>query len=209
MRVTSLLISASAALVVGCSGVRGIDQDSVVNDAPDESSEVTEGRDVVPAEDVLSPDISDAIQDGSQDTAAEVVSDSCMAGPDYCDGVDNDCDGSTDEDPTPCMNPDTSVRPGTPCASGVVQCVNGQSITCISPLPQMEACDGIDNDCNGIVDNDVSVSSCGNGLCSASGSCVNGQPQCTPQMDRAIPEVCSNRTDDDCDGIVDEQPCSN
>ena len=72
---------------------------------------------------------------------------------DICDGLDNDCDGTTDE------NTDviTSCGLGECSANGVIACVGGvqQEDTCVVGTPVAELCDGLDNDCNGTLDNGV------------------------------------------------------
>lgn len=70
-----------------------------------------------------------------------------------------------------------------------------------------EVCDGLDNDCDGVVDNDADVvTTCGVGECGATGvsACVNGMLQadtCTPGLPSA--ELCDG-LDNNCDGAADE-----
>ena len=68
-----------------------------------------------------------------------------------CDAVDDDCDGEFDEDfvEEEC---DTEV-PGV-CAAGLVRCVNGAPACTQVEQAGDEVCDGLDNDCNGRVDED-------------------------------------------------------
>jgi uncharacterized protein (TIGR03382 family) len=64
-----------------------------------------------------------------------------------------------------------------------------------------EMCDGIDNDCNGRVD-DGARATCGTGWCRRSASSC-ASTSCTPGAPRA--EMCNN-FDDDCDGVIDNGP---
>ena len=78
-------------------------------------------------------------------------------------------------------------------------------------------CDGIDNDDDGIVDEDFAPGAvtCGVGACRAEGqtACVDGAivEQCAPASPST--ELCGNGVDDDCDGTTNEgfdvgAPCS-
>ena len=72
------------------------------------------------------------------------------------DGLDNDCDGETDEDCT-CIPGDTQEC-GTnegECTAGVMECLEDSSWSdeCVGAVgPQTDVCDGLDNDCDGGVD---------------------------------------------------------
>jgi MYXO-CTERM domain-containing protein len=94
-----------------------------------------------------------------------------------CDGLDNDCDGSIDED-----------IPG----------------GCGTKVCQAEVCNGLDDDCDGIPDNHIAASPCGKdvGECKAGTvACVGGKVVCQGTT-TPTPEVCDGK-DNDCDGTVD------
>ncbi|MCK6546928.1 discoidin domain-containing protein [Myxococcota bacterium] len=70
-------------------------------------------------------------------------------------------------------------------------------------LPIGELCDGVDNDCNGEVDDGLPDVTCGVGACEVTMStCANGATQyCVPGEPQT--EAC-NGIDDDCDGTIDD-----
>ena len=122
-----------------------------------------------------------------------------------CDGLDNDCDGNTDEDlgvfPTDCGE-------GECFSSGTLECLQGGWIdSCVPGTPQDETCDGLDNNCNGIPDDGLAevLLECGVGECLAQGlrSCIGGtwEEDCTPGL--PSDEICDG-LDNDCDADIDE-----
>jgi len=82
------------------------------------------------------------------------ISDSCEPGtpsPEACNGIDDDCDGTVDENNpeggTTCSTGNVGV-----CSTGTTLCTNG-SLSCEPDNePSQEVCDGLDNDCDGMVD---------------------------------------------------------
>ncbi len=126
-----------------------------------------------------------------------------------CDGVDDDCDNVKDEDypVTP-----TSCGAGACAATGEQKCIGGSVVdTCVAgtQAPNDATCDGVDDDCDNFKDEDYQpqASSCGVGVCVASGTttCVNGAVQsvCTPGSPTG-PDTTCNNTDEDCSGDKDE-----
>ncbi len=134
-----------------------------------------------------------------------------------CDGLDNDCDGTADEDfdlGSACTNGlGACARPGT------VACDGDGGAVCIGEatgLPGDELCDGIDNDCDGEIDEDLGLGgacTAGTGACANSGVfvCDGGAVVCDATQGAPGEELC-NGEDDDCDGLTDEghgvgEPC--
>ncbi|MFN7131900.1 MAG: MopE-related protein, partial [Myxococcales bacterium] len=74
---------------------------------------------------------------------------------------------------------------------------------CTALVPTRESCNGIDDDCDGAIDEDLGATTCGVGACERTvQNCVDGKAvSCTPG--ESAPELC-NGIDDDCDGTVDD-----
>jgi len=122
------------------------------------------------------------------------------AAPETCDGLDNDCDEEVDED----MG--TSSCGLGPCAHTVDNCVDGIPQVC-DPLEGSlpEECDGLDNDCDALIDDDLGSVTCGLGECEHTvDNCVGGIPQVCNAEEGVGVEKCDG-LDNDCDGEWDEE----
>jgi len=71
-----------------------------------------------------------------------------------CNGIDDDCDGQTDEDSIPAAEAKCTTGKAGVCEAGTYQCVNGKK-QCIQDVkPGPEICNGKDDNCNNTVDED-------------------------------------------------------
>ena len=133
----------------------------------------------------------------------------CAAPEETCDGQDNDCDGTIDED---------FADLGDACQAGQGKCIDQGRIVCTADGTgtecdaqpgdaTAEVCDGVDNDCNGTIDDGVEVGvACETGqfgACSAgTTACEDGDTVCQPTVE-ATTETCDG-LDNDCDSNTDE-----
>ena len=136
-----------------------------------------------------------------------------------CDGLDDDCDGETDEGVSDCCQPAASRPCGTDrgaCRAGTQfcsverawgACLDGSGAAVNLPGQIAEACNTLDDDCDGDTDEDFPDLSghCGTGRCSGLTVCTSdGSGTRCDAPYAPEPELC-NGIDDDCDGVTDEE----
>ena len=141
-----------------------------------------------------------------------------------CNGLDDNCDGKFDEGQTYTGLALGAACSGTGlCGAGNVVCSPTKFVATCSSNPDaflifngQELCDGLDNDCNGKIDDNLSFNGVPLGdACPQVGACDAGKVECGSNKqvvcstqaggskDAAKTEICDG-LDNDCDGKTDE-----
>lgn len=141
------------------------------------------------------------------------------AADEYCDSVDEDCDGEADNDAIDAStwykdndadgygDPDSPEVVCTPEADFVSNSSDCDDFDASVNPAAAEACDEIDNDCDESTDEDFDADGDGSydaSSCSFGDDCDDADADINPAAD----ELCNDSLDNDCDGDTDEADAS-
>lgn len=143
-----------------------------------------------------------------EDSNGDGIGDACSKA-EICNGIDDDGDGLTDEDfptlGTPCDGSDSDL-----CLEGTYICSPTGGLSCNDDTNDTtEVCDGIDNDCNGITDDNLTPPepTLTEGVCAEAVYVCNssgGWQMQFPETYEPLAEISCDSLDNDCDGMIDE-----
>jgi hypothetical protein len=167
------------------------------------------------------PSAADCADENCDGTIDEGLSCTCASKPEVCNGLDDNCNGIVDDIAQVACGLNLGA-----CKPGVTVCTSdgagGHSVVCQGAVgPTAEICDGIDNDCNGLVD-DLARSCYPDGTSGCSynattqawscvGACATGMQACSEGKWQSCvgavtpaTEIACDGLDNNCDGLVDE-----
>ena len=150
----------------------------------------------------------------ASDPGCETPCQKTNGGVEICDGLDNDCNGLIDDNVQAAT---ITCKSKGVCAGTTPTCKGQSGWACVYPTATYQeledttkGCDGLDNDCDGVVDEAFDIGkpcTVGTGPCAGTGVwACNAQKTdhtCVGSMKTPGVEVCNGK-DDDCDGKVDE-----
>jgi uncharacterized protein (TIGR03382 family) len=146
--------------------------------------------------------------------------------PEVCNGLDDNCDGLRDGFSEACSNMpavppfpagDPRNNPGDPshnpipqniCHPGMRTCPanigppNAFGPCLLEQQPLTEVCNGLDDDCDNLIDEGTGGADCSSNCGVGTTVCVNGMIQCN-SVTQPDDDTCDG-VDDDCDGQIDE-----
>ncbi|MCO4747083.1 MAG: hypothetical protein KC912_19965 [Proteobacteria bacterium] len=144
-----------------------------------------------------------------------LYSDDYHATLDDCDGLDNDCDNDVDDAAAPAGDLIHGVCAGaTKTCDGTNGWLEPDYSAHSSDYAAIDDCDGLDNDCNEVVDDtptaNIPLGAVQDGVCAgATKACVNNawaEPNYGDITDYQVSEDRCDSLDNDCDGAVDDIP---
>ncbi len=131
-----------------------------------------------------------------------------------CNNIDDDCNGQKDDGVLPGVGEKCGADLGV-CMAGLTACVNGHLVCEQMSMPGIEVCNGLDDDCDGVIDNGVLPGTGDDCLCPNEtqaqvgvGTCKAGKTVCRGGKivcDGCVgpsPEICDGK-DNDCNGMTD------
>ena len=154
---------------------------------------------------ICNPEICDNEADEDFDELVDCDDPDCEGTPhccslgrtDICNGIDDDCDGTRDED-----DPEVGLGCGSSvgeCRPGTLACVGG-ALTCMGGIPpRAELCNDLDDDCDGTIDGFAADVACDDGVfCNGfeycSGACRPAEMLPCEDFEECTDDVCDEPT---------------